>query len=155
MSSAQFNYKDNIFSSPTFGDWMSDVFLGTSNTQNKNNTALLNYQMQFNEHMQDKANAFNERMSSTAYQRAMADMEKAGINPMVAFSKGASPASSPSSAMSSSPGASAPKPNYLNSILGKSTAKLVNSVMDKALRSTIDRDLFGLDVLNTISKFMP
>lgn len=54
-------------------------------SQNKANRAMAREQM-----------GFQERMSSTAYQRSIADMRKAGINPMLAFQQGG--ASSPGGA---------------------------------------------------------
>lgn len=64
---------------PGVGDYMA------SKDANEKNLASAREQM-----------AFQERMSNTGYQRAVKDMQAAGLNPMLAYSQG--PASTPSGA---------------------------------------------------------
>lgn len=94
-------------------------------------TAYANVQNRRNqEKMQRRAHAFTERMDNTKYQRTMADMRRAGLNPILAYQKGAGGA--PSGATVGT-GTSRP-------IIGENTAA-TKSIMDMLAVKTAQENI--------------
>lgn len=82
-----------------------DVFgIGTQRRAQEHNSAEAAKQRAWEEKMTNQSYDWQEKMSNTAYQRAVADMKDAGLNPALMYNSG-SAASTPSGAIPS--GASA------------------------------------------------
>lgn len=171
MASAQnipmFEYQQPQFQRPTGSQLIADAFLGSNNSQNiasqnnllaqqSFNQQAMNAANKFNKYMWDQqANyntdkynqtmAYNKYMAETQYQRAVNDMRKAGINPIVAFANGASPNAVGNSSLGSVGGSASSSAqsgqgtergaNILNGILGQTMAKFINKFTDKAVSS--------------------
>lgn len=97
------------------------AYYGTKDT-NKTNAEIARETNRANAEIAQRQMDFQVQMSNSAYQRAMADMKKAGLNPMLAYQQGG--ASTPAGA-----GIAAVAPQY-SSPLGAAAKVGVSSAMD-------------------------
>lgn len=114
-------------------------FLGFMGAEQQGDDMIRNTEIanQFSAQQVAANREFQERMSSTAYQRGTADMKAAGLNPMLAYSQGG--ASSPSG--NAAQGIAAPTVNKLGAaVQGASSAAAISNLNAQTEKTRAETD---------------
>lgn len=142
MKNAWNEFKDQWnYSFGGVNDWAERV-VDPTGTEMQYNTAERIASQTFNAEEAQKARNWQEMMSNTAYQRAVADMKQAGLNPLLAYSQGG--ASSPSGAV-----AEVGSARVSGGATSYAFRQLMNMVINTALGVSRLNDQFALQDLRS------
>lgn len=137
--------------STTDGDFFSGLRnLVTGDTDYARERELQDISNAFSASEAQKSRDFSERMSSSAYQRAMIDMRAAGLNPALAISQGG--ASTPSSASAQASSAHAGKSgqglaSMIAALLGGAFKVATTSMISEAqMAQTLERSSSAFEI---------
>lgn len=126
----RFNPLVAVFSLTSFGlgpaAWAAIAAVGSSLLEGRSSRENAEDSRTFNREEAQLSRDWQERMSNTSYQRAVADMRAAGLNPMLAYQQGG--ASSPGGATAST--TSAPTVDYSKYISSALQGKRLEAELD-------------------------